>query len=466
MGALSTLKQFFTRPERMLAPMDDPFIQLDLTKAASELRLRERGEEQGLQDLPSAANEDLDNVESEIVVLISEHYSRSQIDTSNSIRTYDGRLSDLTLLAKLSSIGAQASRAISDFKKDVANRLNDLSNSRDAIASSYEELRDFRAENGLRRPAHAAPPSITTYGTIAVAWLAETAMNAFLLRLNDSMGYLGGIVAAAVVGAINVLVAAFIGRYVWPYVNSRNLTAKILAWAGGIVWIAVAVAWNLGAAHYRDAKALGLPNPEQQALDMFGMGLSSIYSWGLLFAGLIFAASAAMAAFRADDPFPGYGAVSRRHVSRCEDYAVEVQRATDDLADIRDDAIDGATEIRDELARQFTERTQILAAREALCRRFEEHGAHLEQVANALLQEYRTANLSKRSAPPPSSFSKRWMLPRNIPPPTATVTISDKDIRAAEAAIEKAVSEVTKAFDAAILNFEPLDQLKRRLADG
>lgn len=464
MGAFSKLTQFFTRPERMFAPMDDPFIQLDRAKAASELKLRERGEEHGQQNLPPSTIEDLDNVEAEVAVFVSELYSRAQIDASNSLRTYDGRLSDLTLLTKLSSVSNATSTAIGDFKKEVANRLNRLSNSRDAIASSYQELRQFRADHGLQRPAHSVPPSISTYGTIALAWLAETVLNAFLLRLNDSMGYLGGIVAAATVGAINVLLAAFVGRNVWPHVYSRKLTPRLLAWAGGLTWIAFAVLWNLGAAHYRDAKSMGLPNPEQRALDMFGLGLSSIYSWGLLLAGLVFAASAAMAAFKADDPLPGYGPVNRRHISRCEDYAEEVERATDEISKIRDEAIAAATEVRDELARQFAERIQILTARAALCKRFEEHGAHLEQVANALLQDYRTSNLSKRSSAPPASFNRRWKLPRSVPSPAPTAAISEAEIRDAEASLERAIFEVTKGFDVAILQFEPLDRLKERLS--
>ena len=466
MGAWTSLKQFFDRSDPVFAPMNDPFIQIDRSVVSERLQLRQRGAEQGALNLPGADMHALDNVEADVVAFIAEHYSRAQIDTANSIRTYDGRLNDLTLLSKLAPIGAAASTAVSDFKAEVANRLNRLSNSRDAIASSYAELRDFRAENGLKRPAHAVPSPLSTYGAIAFSWLFETAMNSFLLRLNDSMGFLGGVVAAGTVGAINVLVAAVVGRQVWPLTPLRKPVVRILGWLGIALWVVFLLIWNLLAAHYRDAKSLGIPSPERHALEMMGGGLDSIYSWGLLIAGIIFAVVAAQAGYRMDDPYPRYGEVTRRHNARCEEYAEEVQEASEELLGIRNDAVGEAISVRTALEQQLAERTQILAARDAFGRRYDEFGAQLEQTTNALLQEYRSANLAARSAPAPPHFNAHWVLPRAALPPASTTPVNMAAIDAAEAAVERAVAEITSAFDTAITSFEPLDSLKKRLADG
>lgn len=465
MGALSSLKDFFSRSEPLLAPMNDPFIQVDPAMMAERLKLRERGEQQGNANLPPADTATPDNVESEAISGIVEHYARAQIDTANSIRTYDRRLGELALLSQLSSIRTHAKRGVSDFKAEVANRLNKLSNSRDGVVNSYAELREFRSENHLRRPAHTVPPAVATIGTIALAWLFETLMNSLLLRLNDDMGYLGGVVAAATVGAINVLAAAFVGRNLWPQTNLPG-ARRIAAWTGIVLWVVALIAWNLLAAHFRDAKSLGLPAPERQAIHLMFSGLDSIYSWGLLAAGIIFAITAAMAGYKMDDPYPGYGEVARRHNMRCEDYAEEVRLASEELLDIRDEAIDGATSVRQELERQLAEHGQILTAREAFARRFEEFGIQLEQVGNTLLQIYRAANRAARSAPEPAHFGATWRLPRTPLPPPPSAGLKSQDIEAAEASLEQAVSEVIDAFDAGIERFEPLDILKQRLADG
>jgi hypothetical protein len=466
MGGLEKLRGLFSRSEPLLAPMDDPFIQIDKAATADRLKLRERGAELGALEQPPSQFRTLDTVESEIVALVLETYARAQMDAGNSVRTYDGRMAELGLLTSISSIGTSAKRAVSDFKASVSNALNRLSNSRDAISSSYAELREFRAEHALRRPAHRALSGVAGWGAILGSWAAETALNASLLRQNDAMGYLGGVVAAGTIGALNIGLAGVVGRLVWPLVRHRVTSTRFLGWLGIAVWLAIVVVWNLGAAHYRDAKISGLPSPEVEALSMMGGGLDSIYSWALLIAGIMFALMAALSAFRMDDPYPGYGRVSRRHDERCQIYADDVEDATSELKDIRDEAVEEATSVREELDRQHAERGQILAARSAFVRRFGEFGDQLEVIANGLLQDYRTANLSARSTPAPDTFSAAWSLQRTILPPPPTVAVTEADIRSAEAALDRAISDISSAFDEAVDRFEPLDELKRRLSDG
>ena len=466
MTAWNKLKGFFSSNEPIHARFDDPFIQLDRVAASEELKLKERGEEQGKLNLPPSSMDAFDNVESEITAHISDHYSRAQIDAANNVRTYDTRLGSLALLSSIASIKAEASRASGDFKAEVGNALNRLSNSRDAITSSYEELREFRNETGIRRPAHPASPAVATYGAIFMSWVLESGMNTFLLKQNDSMGLLGGAVAAATVGAINILGSAFVGRQVWPRTNLRDPLMRSLAWVGVATWFVLMIIWNLLAAYFRDAKSAGVPNPEQAALEMFGQGLSSIYSWGLLIAGVIFAFSAAIAAYKMDDPYPGYGSVTKRHNQRCEDYADEVAASTDELVGIRDEAIGGATEVRRELERQLGERTQIETARASYLKRFDEFTTQIELIANSLLQDYRASNMAARSEPAPAHFYDRWRIARLDFPSAPRVDVSVAEIKAAEKSLDSAISDITLQFDVAIERFEPLDALKKRLSDG
>lgn len=466
MGGLGKLRELFVGAGPLLAPMDDPFIQIDTNATSERLKLRERGAEQGALEQPPAGLRTLDAVESEIVAYVHEVYSRAQADAANSIRTYDGRMAELSLLQSVSQIGVSAKLAVGDFKASVANALNRLSNSRDAIASSYSELREFRAEHDLRRPAHRATTTFAGLGYILLAWALESALNAVLLRQNDAMGLLGGIVAAAAIGALNVGVAAVVGRQVWPLTRHRSTGQQMLGWGGTLLWFAFVAAWNWGAAHYRDAKVSGSSAPEVEALRMMTGGLDSIYSWALFIAGIVFAMMAALSAFRMDDPYPGYGRVARRHDERCQVYADDVEEATAHLKEIRDGAIEEAISVRTELDRQQAERGQILTARAAFVRRFAEFSDQLEAIANALLQDYRTANRTARSTEAPDTFSTRWALQKSVLPPPPLVVVSEDDVRAAEAALDSATSEISAAFDQAIQQFEPLDMLKRRLGDA
>lgn len=466
MGGLSKFKELFARRELLFAPMDDPFIQIDKVATSERLKLRERGAEQGQLEQPPGHLRTFDATEAEVIAHILEIYARAQNDAGSSVRSYDGRIAELAQLGSVSAISAAARRAAGDFKAAVANAMNSLSNSRDAIESSYAELRAFKADNDLQRPAHRPISGVAAWGAIAVSWAIETALNALLLRQNDAMGYLGGVVAAGVVGALNVGLAAVVGRHIWPLTVHKKTATKALGWVFTAFWMLIVGVWNLGAAHYRDAKVSGVENPEVQALAMMTGGLDSIYSWGLLIAGILFAGIAALSGFRMDDPYPGYGRVSRRHEERCRAYADDVADATEDLKDIRDEAVDEAASVRDGLEAQHAERGQILAARLDFARRFGEFSNQLEVIANGLLQDYRTANLAARSTPAPDTFLTAWTLPKSVLPPPPPSTVSDADIKAAEAALDDAISSVSAAFDDAITRFEPLDELKRKLSDA
>ncbi|WP_300578168.1 hypothetical protein [Phenylobacterium sp.] len=446
--------------------MDDPFIQIDKAATSERLKLRERGAEQGRLEQPPTHLKTLDATEAEIVGYVLEVYARAQNDAGASIRTYDGRIAELALLGSVTSIRTSARRAAGDFNASVANAMNRLSNSRDAITSSYAELREFRLAHGLQRPAHSALSGVAAFGAIAGSWAVETIINALILRQNDAMGYLGGVIAAAVIAILNVGLAAVVGRQVWPMTVHRRSGTKVLGWSLTIAWMAIAVLWNLGAAHYRDAKVSGVDNPEVQALAMMGGGLDSIYSWGLLIAGILLAGLAALAGFRMDDPYPGYGRVWQRHEARCQEYADDVQNATEEIRDIRDEAADEAVSVQEALAGQLAERNQILSARMNFVRRFGEFGDQLEMISNGLLQDYRTANLTARSTPPPETFLTAWTLQKSVLPPSPPSAVSDADVKATEKALEEAINGISNAFDEAIARFEPLDELKRKLSDA
>ena len=104
MGGFSKLKEMFVRSEPLLAPMDDPFIQIDKNGTSERLKLRERGAEQGALEQPPAQLRTLDAVESEVVAHVHELYSRAQSDAANSVRTYDGRLAELVHLQSVEQI--------------------------------------------------------------------------------------------------------------------------------------------------------------------------------------------------------------------------------------------------------------------------------------------------------------------------------------------------------------------------
>jgi hypothetical protein len=470
MSAFDTLRRFLRSDDVTVALPADPFIVIDRQRTAEKLRLDERAQENGSANFPKPDAEDFDDVEQDIVAEIVEQARRAQIDAATNHRIYSERLSELALLRELSTITSESHRALGDYRATVISRRGQLAGARDAIQESHQELATFKKDNSLSRPAHNRLLPIYAWSTFALSWFGESALNTFFLRVNDPFGILGGFIAAAVIAAINVGLSAVVGRTVWPNLSHKNNARSWAARAGFVVWVLFLVVWNLAAAHFRDAKGEGRPNPERVALDLFLSGplqLDSIYSYGLLVAGFIFAGIAAVTAYKMDDPYPGYGEMHRRHVDRCDEYSAAIQEAFDELKTTRDGHVDSASAIRDELQLQFRERGQIIAARESHRNRYREHQDYLESVGKSLLAHYRSANLRHRTdGQTPAGFRKQWHLNRNELPRDGDEPSIEGEVTRAESELKKAIDTINSAYIGAIESFDHLDTLKRSLENA
>jgi hypothetical protein len=469
MSPLQALKKFFTSSVPGHAPMDDVFVQIDRENWIKDLKLVERGKEQGELNLPRADDDSLDVVESDIVSRIGDELNAAQIYVRNQTQAYESRLANLQLLHELGSIRGATKKATGDFETLVIDWRNRLSNRRDAIRESYHDLKLFKTQNGLTRPAFEVPSKVVTFGSIALAGLAEIFGNAIFLRVNDDLGLLGGVLAAIMVAAVNIVVAVVVGYFVWPRAHLRNTSARTTAFVGIGLWVLFLGVWNFLAAHYRDAKSLGMDDPQGAAARLLveqPFHLQGIYSWGILIIGIIAAVISARSAYRMDDPFPGYGERARQHRGRCEEYADEVAEANRQITGVRDDAISDAEEVKRQLEIQLRERDRIAAAYDRLISRFDEHQDRLEETANVLLSTYRNANRQARSLPEPKHFGQKFALQRSTVTPLHRPEVREADVRSAQSALTKCVDEVDEAFRQTIGRFEPLDKLRAELERG
>jgi len=464
-----SLKEFFKPQDVTVGLPDSPFVVIDREGAIRKLRLDERAAEAGKANLPPTNATEFDSVEASIIGDIGEHLNRAQIDAANNQSVYGQRLAELALLRELSSITGASQTALGDYEASVKIWQDKLANAADAIRDSYKELSIFKTEHRLERPAHVATLRIYTWAVVLGSWLIESVINTAFLRVNDQYGWVGGFIAALIVAAVNVGLSAIIGRYWWGYLFHRSFIKRILAIIGCVAWLAGIGAWNLLAAHFRDAKSSGFEHPETQAIVSLldhAFTLESIYSYGLLVMGVAFAVISASAAFRMDDPYPGYGPIYRRHEDRCSDYAEEVEEALAELRAIRDGGIKGARDIRDQLNAQFAERGQIIAARETHRLRYDEHLDYIETIANSLLEHYRSANRVARTTPPPPYFSERWRLKRTPLPVLPTEPSIEGEVQAAQLSLDRAIETIGQAYRSAIKTFASLDDIKGTLANG
>lgn len=470
MSALEMLKRFLRPLDTGSVVTTDPFVVIDRARAIEKLKLEERATHNGSRNYPAAQSTGLDEVEQDIVAEFQQLAARAQSEAASNHKVYGQRLSELSLLRELSSITSNSETALGDFRNLVMNVRGRLSLAEDQVRDSYQELLDFKTEHGLKRPAFKGVSSLVAWSTFLISGIVESILNSLMLKVNDDYGYLGGFLAAVVISSINVGMAAFVGRFLFPSHYHKSLVRKFVAWVLTAVWIAFALLWNLLAAHFRDVKAIGMEMPEKQALVEFVNGpwqLDSIYSYGLLALGIIFSIVAAVTALKMKDPYPGYGELYKRHEDRCREYSDHIEDATDELTVIRDEATSKADSIRRQLSVQFRERGQIIASREFHRNSYNNHQLHLEETCNGLLDYYRDRNRQARTnAEFPMHFNQRYQLNINqLPLPTDEPTI-EKEVLAAQNSLSEAITRIGAAYGEAINSFRRLDVIKQELRHG
>lgn len=467
MSAFRKFVEMINPPDIGRAFPSDLFVQLDRGKIIEKLKLDERAAKNGQRNYPAIDAHGLDDVEQEIVAEVQQYATRSQNEAASNHKVYGQRLAELALLRQLASITVASERALGDLDNLVVNARGRLSVAADQVRESYRELMEFKKEHNLRRPAHEGVGALVAWATFALSGVVETALNTVMLKVNDDYGYLGGAFAALVVAAVNVGGSAFVGRSVFPYLYHRSVVKKSLAGIAATAWLALIVCWNLLAAQFRDAKAAGIVDPDKHALASFvqtPFQLEGIYSYGLLVAGILFSVVAAVTALKMKDPYPGYGDLYKRHFDRLHDYSDEIEKATAELTEIRDDATSDATEIKSALGVQFRERGQIVANREHHRLRFRDHQRHLEDTCNSALQHYRQKNLQSRTdGLCPTHFMTKYQFHVSELPHSAEEPTTEDEVRRAEASLTDSIVRIGAAYTTAIHSFKHLDAIKQEM---
>jgi len=190
-----------------------------------------------------------------------------------------------------------------------------LNNARNRQMVLLKEKRIFRAKNGLERTAD-YPTSLLFHFSLVVAMVIIEAMaNMYLFAQGNELGLLGGIFEAILLSIVNVGVSVVVGMLALPQLSllpGARRTLGMIALIGAVIF---ALVFNLTAAHYRDFLIQSKEIALQQALPHtfshpFEISFNGLV---LLIIGLVVSALGMWKGFSADDPFPGYGSLTRKY---------------------------------------------------------------------------------------------------------------------------------------------------------
>jgi hypothetical protein len=290
--------------------------------------------------------------------------------------------------------------------------------------------------------------SARTYkiGLLIFLLAIEAGLNGLFLQKGNVFGYVGGVSEALFIASLNIFFGATAGRFLLPSLTHRNWGVRMVAAVGTAAYVAVALAFNLAVAHYREAVAT---DPFDASVTAFHTLLSTplaiedLQSWGLSLIGFIFSLIAAYDGLRMDDPYPGYGHRMRQNLSSLEDYASLKDDLLGQLEDIKRSAEKTINEIVQKIESRQNEFGYIVRKSQALKAEMSQHFSHLQTAGNTLLRHYHDENRKHRSAPAPTRFDAPWTYQHpTLEDPMVRLPQSDP-----EEALKKALQDVPRERD-------------------
>lgn len=412
------LSEKFRRRSAVVAPERELFEPIDRDAITRRLRLVECGSERGRRNQPASDDDAPDWVERKVVETIDDLRLHAASTYRKHAKVYADFLPGLQSKPFVVAALAKIDTAISDIRTASSIGKDVLFTARERTVETTREFAAFRTKNCLLRPARIPPSHALHIGTLLLLVVIESLLNGTLLAQGNVYGEIGGIVTAFVIAALNLAIGFIAGRFGASWARHINLAARTVGRASLVGYVPTLTVFNLSIAHYRAALLSSVPGqglpPEVVALQTLvrtPLSGPDVVGWILFGMGCLFSVVAAFDGGHWDDPYPGYGPMTRRRDSAREEYAGGKESMLTELSSIRSNANAEAQLELQRLDLRERERQSLQVARQDLDQKYSSHAALLQRALTELLDSYREANRQSRTDPAPVHFARLHTLP-------------------------------------------------------
>ena len=379
---------------------------------AAEMALDRRGGGDGRAGVPPSDAATPSSAELEAVDAVRSIRRQALGQYEMELQSYAARVAEAgAARERVQMMVGEAENQLRNLTREEENRLE---NARVHVTGMQAKLDAFRARNRLVGPPRAAGSVVLTVGLILIVALIETGANGYFFAAQNTLGYLGGVVAAAIISAVNIAFCFLAGHFT-RYVNRRQFGWKLFGLVVFAAFLGFAVTLNLAVAHFRDALAtLGWEAALVAAIDGLRIdpaGLRNFESWLVVGFGALVSITAFLKGLTLYDPYPGFNRVHDDYEDAVDDYADAYAEAQEAL----DAAFEAARDrLEDEAARRRIElksAVDAVFARGTLTRNLTAFLEVCDEAARRLLRVYRDANLRVRKDPGPAYFNEPFAFP-------------------------------------------------------
>lgn len=451
------------------------FPQLDVEKIAKEMSLADLGNNRGKENLPLSSARSLDDAELTIIERVEDAKTTAFNNLEDQLHLFSLRLANLDFQGQFSIIEKTNAESLTDFKGETVKGKAQLHTLRRSMYEAVKDLDTFQRKNNLDRSAISidSGSKFMKVGLLVLFFMVEWVANGFFLSEGSRLGFIGGVMEAALFALLNICATVIITIFGIKNLTHRSYFRKFFGLTSLIFYISFALSLNLLLAHYRELSGNLLDGIGVEAIKRFTNGpfsLEDVKSWMLFAAGFLLSVFTAIDAWHLSDPYVGYQAVSKRRQEAEENYKNKQSELIDELIGLRDDHHEKIEAIIAQLHSRRREHGAVIAHRSKLITLFTEYQMHLERATNQLLRRYRDTNIAARTNTSPKYFNSSFKLERMKPSLEKAGELSDKQIaeaiKKAQAELSEQIKAISNACEDGISEYRELDNLFPEKTNG
>lgn len=415
MSIFEKIKNWFY-PPRTTADQQSSYPDLapiNAEEVAFKYNLRTEGARLGAGNVPAVDTNGPVGAEAAAILEVETARLSYQAWGSHRLNSLDGQIDNCDIRHEINA----ALVADQTFKNKAVNLLNEKKDTLNLLAQSVndtaKELNDFKKLNKLDRLSKAPSQSekILLWSILFVILFLESIVNAQFFKDGLAGGFLDGVIMAGIFASINIGFAVFIGWKLIPSINSIINLKKLTGYFGILMWLIFAITLALMIAHYRNALEANSIEPHVEAWTILfstPFHLGNLKALLLFKLSLVFSLFALIDGYKLDDSYPGFGAITRKHLEAQDNYATEINDVLKLLEDLKKEQLD---KVNDTVARTSgvtATLATLINDKESASQRLNAAMTYATAAANAVAQIFRAENsLARRPNPDPVYFSKQ-----------------------------------------------------------
>ena len=386
------------------------FPEIDINKAIEEFNVKDEASNDGKSNIPNSDRKDLGGTESRYTASFEGDKTFHINNSLERVAILEKEAWDTKLESRLATFN--------NFTKTIKERFDDIitkgksellliKKRRSEVKKEYEK---FRVDNKIERSSIAPRSGALSTSVIIFVLILESILNGYFFGKGNPLGLVGGWFLAFILSSINISIGITVGTYILPYKNHISFSKRNLAILGYLFYLIIILGFNFVVGHWRDISIEGI-NPTIELLANRSTNpflFNDIESLLLIMVGFLFSFYSSIHGYRLDDPYPGYGSISRRWEEIVEEYNETSTEIQNDLDDYREDRIQANIADSDDIKVRYNVIKEIVNELTNYVERFDQYMVLLVQYCNAVLKTYRDENERCRTTPIPKYFPNNF----------------------------------------------------------